>query len=252
MWWALPLVFVKEDQGFTVAAIGVYLIVAGLRAAAPGPAAQGDPDGRGRMAAGQLLLTWGFAWSFVAIGVIIPHFNPAHTYQYWTDGGVLAPGGHPSVFGLVRQIGHAWPGKLQTVVLLLLPTAFIALRSPLILIAVPSLMLRFVATDSSFWGTYWHYNATLMPVIFVAAIDAMARIGAAMDADADAAGRLVQRAAGPVPRGAGRGPALRRGHDGRDRGRARLPVPAEPAVERLDLPDQPACRSGRRGHGPRP
>ena len=188
VWWALPLVFVKEDQGFTVAAIGIYLIVAGLRATVPGPAAQGDPDGRGRMAAGQLLLTWGFAWSFVAIGVIIPHFNPAHAYQYWTDGGVLAPGGHPSVFGLVRQLGHAWPGKLQTVVMLALPTAFIALRSPLILIAVPSLMLRFVATDSSFWGTYWHYNATLMPVIFVAAIDAMARIGAAMDADAAAAG----------------------------------------------------------------
>ena len=83
------------------------------------------------MAAGQLLLTWGFAWSFVAIGVIIPHFNPAHAYQYWTDGGVLAPGGHPSVFGLVRQLGHAWPGKLQTVVMLALPTAFIALRSPL-------------------------------------------------------------------------------------------------------------------------
>ena len=81
--------------------------------------------------------------------------------------------------------------------MLLLPTAFIALRSPLILIAMPSLMLRFVATDSSFWGTYWHYNATLMPIIFVAAIDAMARIGAAMDADADAAGP-----AGPAGGGA--------------------------------------------------
>ena len=208
VWWALPLVFVKEDQGFTVAAIGIYLIVAGLRATVPGPAAQGDPDGRGRMAAGQLLLTWGFAWSFVAIGVIIPHFNPAHAYQYWTDGGVLAPGGHPSVFGLVRQLGHAWPGKLQTVVMLALPTAFIALRSPLILIAVPSLMLRFIATDSSFWGTYWHYNATLMPVIFVAAIDAMARIGTAMDADAAAAGP-----AGPAGGGAC-GPRRRPGPGG--------------------------------------
>ena len=188
VWWALPLVFVKEDQGFTVAAIGIYLIVSGLRATVPGPAAQGDPDGRGRMAAGQLLLIWGFAWSFVAIGVIIPHFNPAHAYEYWTDGGVLAPGGHPSVFGLFGQLGHAWPDKLQTVVMLLLPTAFIALRSPLILIAMPSLMLRFFSTNSTFWGTYWHYNATLMPIIFVAAIDAMARIGAAMDADAAAAG----------------------------------------------------------------
>jgi len=188
VWWALPLVFVKEDQGFTVAAIGGYLIVSGLRARIPPPGARGDPGGRGRMVAGQFLLIWGIAWSFVAIGVIIPHFNADHVYQYWTDGGVLAPGGHRSAFGLARQFGHAWPDKLQTVVMLLLPTAFIALRSPLILIGVPSLVLRFVATDSSFWGTYWHYNATLMPVIFLAAIDALARIGAAMDADPAAAG----------------------------------------------------------------
>ena len=184
--WALPLVFVKEDQGFTVAAIGIYLIVAGLRAQIPDPGNPADPDGRGRMKAGQFLLIWGFAWSFVAIGVIIPHFNPVHLYQYWSDGGVLAPGGHPSVFGVIRQLLHAWPDKLQTLVMLLLPTAFIALRSPLVLIAAPSLLLRFIATDSSFWGTYWHYNATVMPIIFVAAIDALARIDAAMDADAAA------------------------------------------------------------------
>jgi uncharacterized membrane protein len=181
--WALPLVFVKEDQGFTVAAIGIYLIVAGLRAPLPDPKDPADPDGRGRMKAGQFLLIWGFAWSFVAIGVIIPHFSPGHLYQYWTDGGVLGPGGHPSVFGLVRQLFHAWPDKLQTLVMLLLPTAFIALRSPLLLIAAPSLLLRFIATNSAFWGTYWHYNATVMPVIFVAAIDALARIDAAMAAD---------------------------------------------------------------------
>jgi uncharacterized membrane protein len=124
----------------------------------------------------------------VAIGVIIPHFNPAHVYQYWSDGGVLAPGGHPSVFGLARQLLHAWPDKLQTLVMLLLPTAFIALRSPLVLLAAPSLLLRFIATNSSFWGTYWHYSATVMPIIFIAAIDALARIDAAMDADAAAAG----------------------------------------------------------------
>jgi uncharacterized membrane protein len=186
--WALPLVFVKEDQGFTVAAIGIYLIVAGLRAQLPDPGDRADPDGRGRMTAGQVLLIWGFAWSFLAIGVIIPHFNPDHVYQYWSDGGLLAPGGHPTVFGLLRQLLRAWPDKLQTLVMLLLPTAFIAVRSPLVLIAVPSLLLRFVATDSSFWGTYWHYNATVMPIIFIAAIDALARIGAAMDAQAGAAG----------------------------------------------------------------
>ncbi len=180
LWWAVPLVFVKEDQGFTVAAIGLYLIVAGLRAKAPGTVAA---IGRRRIQAGLFLLIWGLAWSFLAIGVIIPHFNPAHHYDDWSDGGVLAPGGHLTAAGLIGQLFHAWPDKLQTTVLLLLPTVFIALRSPLALIAVPSLLLRFLSTDSSFWGTVWHYNATVMPVMFIAAVDALARIRAAMDAD---------------------------------------------------------------------
>ncbi len=218
--WALPLVFVKEDQGFTVAAIGLYMILSGLRVpppvAANGPAddsqdpedpedaeaihasaAEPDPgpdrepapdrdpvpgsppDDRGRIVAGQFLLFWGFTWSFLAIAVIIPHFNPAHQYDYWSDGGILAPGGHPSLSGLIGQLMHAWPDKLQTLVLLLLPTAFIALRSPVAPIAVPSLLLRFLSTDSSFWGTIWHYNATVMPILFIAAVDALARIRAA-------------------------------------------------------------------------
>src|SRR5208283_534689 len=56
VWWALPLVFVKEDQGFTVAAIGMYLAIAGARAARQPAAAGPDPDGRRRIKAGQVLL----------------------------------------------------------------------------------------------------------------------------------------------------------------------------------------------------
>ena len=179
--WALPLVFVKEDQGFTVAAIGIYLVLSSLR---------GTLNVR-RAAAGQFLLIWGFAWSFLAIGVIIPHFNPAHHYDYWSDGGVFSPGAHLSLAGLVSQLGHAWPAKLETVAMLLLPTAFLALRSPLALIAVPSLLLRFVSTDSAFWGTYWHYNATVMPIIFVAAVDGLARIGAGGDQLPDLRGKVL-------------------------------------------------------------
>jgi len=43
---------------------------------------------------------------------------------------------------------------------------------------VPSLLLRFFNTNNAYWGTYWHYNATLMPILFIAAIDALARIEA--------------------------------------------------------------------------
>lgn len=172
--WALPLVFVKEDQGFTVAAIGVYLVFSAL---------VGKTVDRDRLKAGQFLMVWGLAWSFVAIAIIIPHFNAAHLYSYWNDGGAFAPGGSPSAGAVFRQLLHDWPGKLLTVVMLLLPTAFTALRSPLALIAVPSLGLRFESTNSSYWGTDWHYNATVVPILFVAAVDALALIAAARQRD---------------------------------------------------------------------
>jgi uncharacterized membrane protein len=171
--WALPLVFVKEDQGFTVAAIGVLMIITALWH--PGQPGRGGST-RAAVLGGQFLLLWGVAWSVLAIAVIIPHFNPAHHYQYWNDGGRLSPGGHFSAGGSITQFFTAWPTKLQTTLLLLLPTAFIALWSPLSLIALPSIVLRFLATTSNFWGTQYHYDATVMTILFLAAIDAMARL----------------------------------------------------------------------------
>ena len=163
VWWALPLVFVKEDQGFTVAAIGIIMALAYKRPRA-----------------GLLLTVWGLAWSLLAITVIIPHLSPTHDYMYWSDGGGVSPvGGHLSVTGLIRQLATGWPTKLPTLALILLPTAFLSLWSPLVLVAVPGLLLRFVGTNSYYWGTDWHYNATVMPIVFIAAIDGMARIRAA-------------------------------------------------------------------------
>jgi uncharacterized membrane protein len=193
--WALPLVFVKEDQGFTVAAIGLVMVAMGLsrarawRAGWPGRAswaaashggadpAGGDPAAWIR--AGLLLAVWGLAWSVLAIAVIIPHFNPAHHYPYWDNGGVIGPGGHISLAAVWHQLAHAGSQKLWTTYMILLPVAFLALRSPLALVAVPSLVLRFVSTNSYYWGTNWHYNATVMPIVFLAAIDGMARFRAA-------------------------------------------------------------------------
>jgi uncharacterized membrane protein len=163
VWWALPLVFVKEDQGFTVAAIGIIIALAYKRPRA-----------------GLLLAAWGLAWSFLAITVIIPHFSPTHDYMYWSDGGGVSPvGGHLSVTGLIGQLAAGWSTKVPTLALILLPTAFLSLWSPLVLAVVPSLLLRFVGTNSAYWGTDWHYNATVMPIVFIAAIDGMARIRAA-------------------------------------------------------------------------
>jgi len=189
VWWAMPLVFVKEDQGFTVAGIGIIMAIVYRE-----------------QIAGVFLAAWGLAWTFLAVSVIIPHLNQAHHYLYWSDGGAISPvGGHLSAAGFLSQLVAGSSTKLPTLAMILLPTAFIALRSPLVLAAVPSLALRFVGTNNSYWGTYWHYNATVMPIVFIAAIDAIARIRAARVAREGWA--------------AGQGRAGRPGWDGREPGR---------------------------------
>ena len=147
VWWAVPLVFVKEDQGFTVAATGLILAVV-----------------YGKRLTGALLAAWGIGWSLLAVYVLIPALNPVHLYPYWKDSGHLG--------GIVSGLDI----KLPTLALLLLPTAFVALRSPLAAIALPVVALRFYSDNHVYWGATWHYNATLMPVLFVAAVDGLARI----------------------------------------------------------------------------
>ena len=162
IWWALPLVLVKEDQGFTLAALGLIIAFSYRR---HGP--------------GLFLAGWGLAWSLLAILVIIPHYNPGHAYGYWLDGGTLQHGLHLSAGTVLHQFVTAAQTKLTTVALVLLVTGFLALRSPLVLAIVPDLLLRFVSTNFQYWGTQWHYNAPLMPIVFIAAIDAIARVRAA-------------------------------------------------------------------------
>jgi uncharacterized membrane protein len=145
---------------------------------------------------GLFLVWWGLGWSLLEIGVLIPAVSATGRYGYWNLGGVVGGGPGFSVGGLAVQMGHAYPVKLQTLAMLLLPVAFIALGSPLAAIAVPSLLLRFIATNDYYWSTDWHYNATVMPILFLAAIEAMARWRAA--GDRAAAGDLAGGQA-PVP-----------------------------------------------------
>jgi uncharacterized membrane protein len=162
--WALPLVLVKEDQGFTLAAIGLIIAFSYQR-----------------QRPGLFLAGWGLAWSLMAILVIIPHLNPANEYGYWLDGGTLQHGLHLNVGTLLGQLVTAPATKVPTLVLILLVTGFVATRSPIVLAIVPSLLLRFLSTNFQYWGTQWHYNAPLMPIVFIAAVDGIARIRAARD-----------------------------------------------------------------------
>src|ERR1700729_4183552 len=96
--WALPLVLVKEDQGLTLAAIGLIIAFSYRRR---GP--------------GLFLAAWGLAWSLLAILVIIPHFSADHTYDYWSQAGAISPvGGNFTVGGLWSHLTDGIATKLPT------------------------------------------------------------------------------------------------------------------------------------------
>jgi uncharacterized membrane protein len=153
MCWALPLVLVKEDMGLTVAAIGLYMVICH----------------QGRR--GWSLIVAGVAATAVTIGVIIPALNPVHHYTYW---GMLNRSGTGGIVTVVKQFFEP-ETKLHTVILLIVVSGIISLRSPLMVICLPTLAWRFFSRDAFYWGTDWHYNAVLMPVIFLAMIDGISK-----------------------------------------------------------------------------
>ncbi|MEU1120194.1 MULTISPECIES: DUF2079 domain-containing protein [unclassified Streptomyces] len=149
--WALPLVLVKEDLGMTLAAIAV---VVAIRCRRTDPKAL--PYALG-------VAAFGAVATLVTLTLVIPAFNSVGAYDYWDKVGDT--GGA----GILDGTGT----KLRTLLWLLLPTTgLLALRSPLLLIALPTLGWRFVSGDDHYWGTDWHYSAVLMPVVLLALADA--------------------------------------------------------------------------------
>ncbi|MCD7441615.1 DUF2079 domain-containing protein [Streptomyces lincolnensis] len=148
--WALPLVLVKEDLGLTVAAIGV---VVALRARGAAPRT---------VPYALAVALFGAVATALTLTVVIPAFNTTGAYDYWDK---------------VGEAGGPWDGlgtKLRTLAWLLIPTSgLFALRSPLLLVALPTLGWRFLSGDPHYWGTDWHYSAVLMPVVVLALADAL-------------------------------------------------------------------------------
>jgi uncharacterized membrane protein len=222
LWWALPLVVVKEDLGVTAAMIGAIVwwrtrdggelggTAVPARTDAPagetgtgrtrgedapagaaeavkaeartGGSGAGGPDNgtapeggdqvQAALSDGQRYGPWaiglmgfGVAASALAIGVLIPAFHgPGYDAFNHINGDGTMTARIP--FGTA----------LRTLLWILLPTSgLLALRSPLIVVALPTIGWRFLSHYPENWGTAWHYSAVLMPVIFLAMVDAAAR-----------------------------------------------------------------------------
>ena len=148
--WALPLVLVKEDLGVTaVAVIGVLIAWRGAR----------------RL--GVVTAAIGVAVTAIEMTVLLPRVNATGSYDYWSK----FSGGRP----LLAVITTLPELKLSTLLFTIAITGFAALFSPLALVAVPTLLWRFISDDPNYWGTGYHYSAVLMPILVAAMIDALAR-----------------------------------------------------------------------------
>ena len=147
--WAAPLVFVKEDLGLTVVAIGLLIAY------------------QARKPLGLWLAVWGFGWFAIATLIVLPLLNVNGAWAYAGNANPIAVLSDPvSLFD---------PSKGETLLLLTLITGGLLVRSPLALILIPTLAWRFLSTNHGYWGPTWHYSAVLMPIAFVALLDAIDR-----------------------------------------------------------------------------
>ncbi len=152
------LVFVKEDLGLTVAVAGLLLMWLA-------PA---------RRKLGAALTGWGIGWFVVATFVVIPAMSGGHGYRSLSGGRDRTPLRLTALHHLGDTLSTS--ARWWMIGLVLLCTVAVALRSPVALLLLPTLAWRFLSTNPNYWSTHYHYDAVLMPAVFVAAIDAIGRL----------------------------------------------------------------------------
>ncbi|WP_320414957.1 DUF2079 domain-containing protein [Kocuria sp. cx-116] len=200
--WAAPVALVKEDLGMTVAAVGAVMVGHAFlptarasvrwlhrvfeppgRAAGGGPAASSAKEFATALSRtsqqpavlGALLMAWGIGLSLLAVWVILPGLNPHGAFAYADTLDVAGALRDPTGAVITMFVPDQ---KLGTWLLTLAAGAVVAVRSPLALVALPTLAWRMLSPNHGYWGPGWHYNAVIMPIVFIAVIDAVVRLRA--------------------------------------------------------------------------
>ncbi|MFC9791887.1 DUF2079 domain-containing protein [Streptomyces sp. NPDC127584] len=170
--WAAPLVLVKEDMGLTVSMVGVVLFL------------------KGQKRLGAALAGFGAAAFALTVLVLIPAASRVGEYDYWSK---IEKTGQGTDTSFVQVVGDALGSgeRWQMVFYLLAITGFLALRSPLVLLVLPTLGWRFISQDPNHWGMHWHYSAILMPVVFLALVDGVRAVRTSPRAWLAAYGKVV-------------------------------------------------------------
>lgn len=167
--WGMVLLLglIKEDLWPVVAVLGAYLFI------------------QGEKRRGAALAAAGVAGFAVVVTLVIP------TMRGTSGLGFMGAYAHTlaSPWTLAEQLVTP-PTKLFTALMWLAPFAFLPLGSRLAILLVPLVLVRFLSSSPTHWGTAFHYSAPLAPILAMAAGDALSRLSARV-ADPAARSRLL-------------------------------------------------------------
>ncbi|MBX6383380.1 MAG: DUF2079 domain-containing protein [Microbispora sp.] len=158
----LGLLLTKEDLGLMVAGLGAWLFLTGQR----------------RLGAG-LALTGVTAFEVIRKFLIpLAGGDPTYYTRYPRLGQDLPQMlwhalARPHEFVAMLFDDHS---KVDTWGLLLWPTLFVCLLSPLFLAALPLILERLLADSDNWWSTGWHYDAFVVAILLMAGVDGAARL----------------------------------------------------------------------------
>ncbi|HEY5879086.1 MAG TPA: DUF2079 domain-containing protein, partial [Nakamurella sp.] len=152
LFWCAALLLVKEDTPLFIAGIALVLALAHRWALATG-----------------LLVGAVLAFGLLTM-VVIPWFSYSGTYTYFALGGEsgpFAPG--------LTVLGNLFSINGVTLLGALAVTAALGLRSPLMLVMLPTLVARFASPREVYLEMRFYYDGPLMVVCFLALVVAIAQ-----------------------------------------------------------------------------
>ena len=156
------MLMTKENMGAIVAFFGIYLML--LK----------------RYRDGLVSLIVGAVTFPLMTKIVIPFFS-GRPHDYWTYEAL----GHNLSSAIKTMIRKPWlvaqimtspVTKLQTIWLIFSPFLLLSLLSPLMILFIPIFAERFLSSRVVFWEPFYHYNATITPVVAMAAADGLWRI----------------------------------------------------------------------------
>ncbi|HVU74642.1 MAG TPA: DUF2079 domain-containing protein [Mycobacteriales bacterium] len=157
------LLGVKEDLGLTLAAFGLWIVVAH----------------REQWKRGAALIVTGVAGYYLTVHVVMPAFDHGKAYMYWSYA-ALGPDLPSALRHVLLHPGStvrvALQGRKPTLLAwTFLPIGWIGFLSPLILLTLPLLAERILSNRVALSSLRFHYAATTVPVLMLAVVDGLRR-----------------------------------------------------------------------------